>query len=153
MEGYDLAQICLNGHVICSMAITHPNSKRDHCTICGAKTIMNCPNCDNQIKGYYHSPGIISLAEYKPPRFCEKCGEPYPWVKYKIEASRELVDLMESLSEFEKNDLKASIEDLIRDSAKTSVAKIKLEKYLAIVDNSISDGLTDLLKDTIKGEI
>lgn len=150
MQGYDVAQICLNGHVICSMAIAHPNNRRDHCTTCGARTIMNCPNCDNPIKGYYHAPGVISLIDYHPPRFCEKCGEPYPWIKFKLEASRELVDLIESLSDYEKNDLKISIEDLIRDSAKKAVSKIKFQKYLIKIDNSISDGLKDLLKDCLK---
>ena len=151
MEGYDVAQICINGHVVSSMASNQSN-RRDHCNKCGAKTIMNCQKCNYPIQGYYHSPGVISLLDFHPPRFCEKCGEPFPWIKYRIDASRELVDLIEYFTLEEKNDLKNSIEDLIRETSKISVARIKLKKYLAKVDLSISEGINDLLKDTLTDE-
>jgi len=51
---YDTAQICTNGHVINSMARSEPKHNKKFCDKCGAKTIMNCPNCNSPIRGDYH---------------------------------------------------------------------------------------------------
>jgi len=151
MEGYDVAQICINGHVISSMAANIGN-RQEFCNVCGAETIMACQKCKYPIKGYYHSPGVILLLDFNPPRFCEKCGEPFPWIKSKIEASKELIDLVEHFSDDERNDLKNSIEDIIRDSPKISVARIKLKKYLSKIDHSIANSINDLIENSTKGE-
>jgi hypothetical protein len=151
MEGYDVAQICINGHVISSMA-SNPNYRKEFCNICGAVTIMVCQKCKAPIKGYYHSPGVISLIDFNPPRFCERCGEPFPWIKSRLDASKELIDLIEHFSDEEKDDLKNSIEDIIRDSPKISVARIKLRKYLSKIDISIADGINNLIDSSQKIE-
>ena len=51
---YDTAQICINGHVINSMSISHPEHNKKFCDKCGALTITNCPKCNTPIKGHYH---------------------------------------------------------------------------------------------------
>jgi hypothetical protein len=153
MEGYDVAQICVNGHVISSMAGSNVQYRQEHCNKCGAKTIMSCQKCNKPINGYHHVPGVIGFFDYNAPRFCEYCGEAFPWIKSKIESSKELVDLMDSLTVQEKDDLKESIEDLVRETSKVPVAKVKLKKYLAKVDSGISDGIKDILKDTLSDEI
>lgn len=153
MDGYDIAQICLNGHVITSMAGSSPNFKKDFCKECGSQTITNCQECSKPIKGYYHVSGVIGGFEYEAPRFCDSCGNPLPWVKTKIETVRELVALIESISESERQDLQESIIELISDTSKVPIAKVKLKRYLANIDSDISDGIREVLKDVLNEKI
>src|SRR5262245_11220774 len=86
MEGYDVMQVCLNGHMITEFAQSQPESKRDHCQKCGAPTITHCTDtaCSTKIKGHLSVPGVIGgyrSDDDPPPAFCEKCGKPYPWTK------------------------------------------------------------------------
>lgn len=149
MEGYDVAQICLNGHVISAMAYGYPQFKKDFCNKCGEKTIMACQKCNLPIKGEYHVPGFVGSSKYNIPRFCEGCGKPYPWIDTKLQAAFELIDLMDSLNEDELKDFKISVEDLVRESTKVAVAKVKVKRYMTRVDNDVSKGLSDLLKDIL----
>lgn len=88
---YDIAQICLNGHVITSATKTAPKLKRRFCDKCGAPTITECPNCGADIRGYYHVPGELTLAAtYRLPKFCRDCGVAYPWTESLLEAAHEL---------------------------------------------------------------
>ena len=153
MDGYDIAQICTNGHVITSMADSSPDFKKDFCKRCGYKTICNCVECNQPIKGYYHVSGVIGGSSYEPPRFCDSCGSTFPWIKVKIEAANELVELIETLSPDEKKDFQSAIDELIRETAKVPVAKVKLKKYLSKVNSDISDGIRDVLRDTLSKEL
>lgn len=73
-QTWDTARICLNGHVLTSHLSLHPDVG-NYCKRCGAKAIDHCPLCDAPVKGEpFHSFG-----SFKPPRFCDNCGEPYPW--------------------------------------------------------------------------
>ena len=154
MDGYDIAQICLNGHVIASTAGSSPEFRKKRCDICGGVTIMNCPSCNEHIKGYYHVSGVISFnMHYDLPRFCQNCGKPYPWIESKLIVAHELVDLMDTLNQEEKDDLKESIEELVKETSKVPVAKVKLKRYLLKVDSDISDGLKDILRDTLNDEL
>jgi hypothetical protein len=154
MEGYDIAQVCFNGHVICSTAGSSPQFRKSRCNICGEKTLMNCPNCNSKIKGYYHVEGFLDVnMHYELPRFCEDCGEAYPWIGVKVNTAIELVDLIENLTPNEKSDLQDSIKELVKESAKVPIAKVKLKKYLLKVNSDISDGIKDVLKDTLRTEL
>ncbi len=80
MGVYDAQQVCLNGHQVTTSYHRAPEFRRDFCTVCGAKTIYKCDKCGIDIKGYYHVEGVISFSDRTPiPKFCEKCGEKYPW--------------------------------------------------------------------------
>lgn len=149
---YDIAQVCLNGHTITEMAGDHPEHKRDRCEDCGERTICECQKCNESIQGYYHS-GVIGIFEYTPPRFCQKCGEPFPWIATKLETAKEIVDMMDSLNQQEKEDLKSSIIELVKETAKVSIAKVKLKRYLKKVDSDISDGLKEVLVDVLSEEL
>ena len=105
MEGYDVAQICLNGHVITSTAGSSPQFRKNRCKKCGAETIMKCLHCNQNIKGYYHVPGVIDMQmHYNLPRFCENCGKPYPWTEANINSVYEIIEFIDSFSEKEKYD-------------------------------------------------
>lgn len=154
MDGYDIAQICLNGHIIASTAGSSPQFQKKRCDSCGEATIMNCQHCKDKIKGYYHVSGLFDAEmHYDIPRFCENCGKPYPWIETKLETAMELIDLMDNLKKEEQKDLKESIEELVRETSKVPVAKVKLKRYIKRVDSDISDGLLDVLRDTLSDKL
>lgn len=86
---FDTMQACLNGHVITSMAKTHPENLKKRCPDCGAETITQCPKCEAEIQGYEHIPGVAHIGSSGPPAYCHECGEPYPWTKDKSASDAE----------------------------------------------------------------
>lgn len=153
-EGYDIAQICLNGHVVNSMALTSSNHNKKFCDQCGASTIMECPHCKSKIKGPYHYPNIISIGlGYDAPKFCDNCGNKYPWTETQLQVTRELIELADQLNAAEKEDLNVNIEELVKESPKVPVAQIKVKKLLSKVDKNISDGIHDALAEIISDTI
>ena len=49
---YDVAQICLNGHVINAYAKSEPNRNQKFCDECGASTMMQCEQCNTDINTF-----------------------------------------------------------------------------------------------------
>ena len=135
MGYYDVAQVCLNGHVITRNAESAPELRREFCPKCGEPTIMKCPHCQAPIPGEYHIEGVAVVRRHvpPPPKFCHACGAPYPWTERKIEAAKVLADEMENLSPSEKNELKQSLDELYRDTPKTEVAAFRFKKIMAKV--------------------
>lgn len=142
---YDTAQICMNGHVVNSMADSTPQSNQKHCTECGAETITACPECKAQIRGYYHVPGVIGSFGYEKPNYCHNCGEAYPWTVASLEAAAELADELEGLSVKEQQQLKDSFPDLVRDTPKTIVAEIRFKKLMKKAGSEAYEGMKAIL--------
>lgn len=153
MDGYDIAQICLSGHVITSTAGSAPQFKQDRCKTCGDSTITNCVNCGKLIKGYYHVSGVDFRMHYNRPRFCENCGQAYPWITSQLEGINELIELIETLPHDQKDDLKECIQDLIKENSRVPVATVKLKRYLLKADEDISVGLKDMLNQILSDKI
>lgn len=150
METFDIAQICLNGHVITEMAGDHPEYRKEFCTECGEKTITSCQNCNTNIKGYHRVSGVIGIFDdYDKPKYCEKCGKPFPWTSRQLDAAKELIDLTDNLNSEEKADLKSSIDDLVKDGPKTIVAQVKYKKYIGKAGSEIAKGIKDVLVDVV----
>ena len=123
----DNAQICLNEHVINSMARTYPSSDYKYCDECGAEIITACQKCNTPILGAHHTPDRGIICDYSPPQFCHDCGEPFPWTKSKLETAKELANRLEGLSERDRDMLKESIENLIKDSPRTKLAEVQFK--------------------------
>jgi hypothetical protein len=151
-KGYDTAQICLNGHVINSMATAYSNHNKKFCDECGAATITACPSCSANIKGDYHSE-VVSFAEFLTPKFCDNCGSQYPWTKTQLQVARELIELADELNQDQKDDLKINLEELVKESPKVPVAQIKVKKLLSKVDKDISKGIHEALAEIISETI
>jgi len=129
---YDVAQICLNGHVITTMANGASARRQKFCETCGQQTTTACAKCNATIRGYYSVPGVISIGgEYDLPRFCYECGDPYPWTSSKLQAAHNLADELDDLSDAERNTLKKSFDELVHDSPNTEVAAVRVKKILA----------------------
>lgn len=80
-EGYDVQQVCINGHQISDSIRSYPQHKKDFCDRCGAKTISKCEKCNKDIKGHYHLDGVITSRSAKVPSNCDSCGSPFPWTE------------------------------------------------------------------------
>ncbi len=126
-DGYDVAQICINGHPTTSALTIVPGAAKNFCDKCGAATITACQHCEHPIRG--SSTEGISLG-YSPPQFCENCGEPYPWTAAKLEAVNELSALLDDLSDEEKQEIEESIRELSSDTPKTPLAAAKVRRLL-----------------------
>lgn len=133
MEGYDTAQVCRNGHAVNSMAASSPQYNESFCGECGAATLTACEGCGSPIRGYYHSDVVVIGSRFKPSAYCYQCGRPYPWTEGAISAARELADEIDGLTPDERETLKGTLDDLVRDSARTQVAALRFKKLAAKV--------------------
>ncbi len=146
---YDTAQICLNGHEVNSMAASHPQSNQNYCAQCGAKTITACPGCNTPVRGYYHVPGVIGFFDYNKPAYCYHCGNAFPWTASSLEAASELVDELDVLSADEKQQLKDSFPDLVRDTPKTAVAESRFKRLTKKAGTEAVGGMRAILIDVV----
>ena len=142
---YDTAQICLNGHTANSMSVFLPQSNKKFCDECGAPTITTCQSCNTPIKGYYHIPGVFGPCHYSPPSFCHNCGKPYPWLEAKLRAAQELSDELDTLTTNEKDILKKSLDDIIRNTPQTPVAATRFKKLIAKAGPETAKAFKDIL--------
>lgn len=146
---YNTAQVCMNGHVINSMADEYPESNAPYCDQCGEKTITACPDCNAKIKGHYNVPGVVSFAGYQKPGFCDSCGKQYPWTQRTQEAIYELIEFSDKLSDTEKADFKDSVNNLLVQSPKTNTAVVKFKTYAQKTGKEIAGGIKDIIVDVV----
>src|SRR5690242_10371116 len=78
----DVMQVCLGGHVITDVLVSHPESGSSHCDRCGAPTLSRCPTCGNDIPGAAGPPGVATIGRREPPRHCPACGARFPWAEH-----------------------------------------------------------------------
>ena len=108
---------------------TRPVTK-DHCDKCGAPTIRACLSCQRAIRGFYHS-GVLGFgSKNKAPAFCYKCGKPFPWTDAGLRAAEELADELDGLTSDERESLKKSLHDLVRETPRTRVAETRFKKTM-----------------------
>ena len=81
------------------------------------------------------------------PIFCPDCGTPYPWTEAKLKAAKELADLLEDLSPEERELLKKSFDDIVRDTPRTAVAATQFKRLAAKVGKTMAEELRKLVVD------
>lgn len=149
-RSYDVAQICLNGHVINTRSEGSPDHNTKHCADCGEKTITSCRDCGGKIRGALS--GVYNLGSDPAPGYCTECGKPYPWTQSKIEAFQDLVDLS-SLNQDSKTILLDGIIYVIRDTPKTEAVCAKFAKIIPKLkpqESSIISILSNMATDHAK---
>ncbi|MBC8278161.1 MAG: DUF2321 domain-containing protein [FCB group bacterium] len=149
MGEFDVGQVCLNGHAVNGSYRNNPLSNKNHCERCGAKTIIECLNCETAIQGVYRSDIFFGLPNWQPPAYCHNCGEPFPWTESTIEAAQELANEIEELNDGERAMLADSIEDLVKDSPMTKVAATRFNKLMLKVGKDTLLVFRELLIDVI----
>jgi hypothetical protein len=143
---HDTAQICLNGHLITDIAQSAPELRKPYCDRCGDQTITACLSCQALIRGHYHVPGVVSFSHRDaPPRYCHECGEPYPWTERSLKAARELTDELDALTSDERAQLKGSLDDLVRETARTQVATLRFKRLVAKAGSGVVDMFKEIL--------
>ena len=144
---YDVAQICENGHVANSMARDHAASNQDHCDKCGAPTIMACPSpsCQTPIRGFYHASVPSIFDTYAVPRFCYKCGKPFPWTETALDSAKKLVEELDQLDRDEKDKLNGSIGELVQDSPKSQVAAVRFKRLMEKAGGPAADAMRGIV--------
>ena len=146
---YDSAQICRNGHVINAAATSFPEMNATFCDRCGARAVSVCPVCRAPIRGEYHISGTLSLAPFSAPAYCSSCGQPFPWTEERIEAALALADEMEHLSPRERELLKQSIEDIVRDTPRSPTAITRFKRLVARAGRGAAESLREILVDIV----
>lgn len=152
---YDTAQICTNGHVINEQLKSSPHIKKKFCDRCGAPTITKCQYCRFTIKGTYHFGSNIS--SWVRPSFCPDCGKPYPWTEAALKAAQEYSDELENLSPEERDLLKKSIDDIVRETPQATVAVSRFKRLVAkagpVAADMYREILLPLLSEAVKRTI
>lgn len=146
---YDVAQICLNGHVINSSVKRFPEDNRPFCDSCGMRTITKCQECKSEIPGYQYVPGIISVSPFRTPAFCSNCGAAYPWTESRLQVARELALELEGLAEEERLILEQNLDDIVTDSPRTTLAATKWKLVLSRAGKEAAGIFREVLTDVI----
>ena len=147
MAFYRTAQICLNGHMINDSYEKYPESNKNFCPQCGAKTITQCPSCGAKIHGYYDCDVVVVGSETPVESYCYNCGEPYPWTKSAIENATLLIQEEEKLSERLKVTVVESLPDIITETPKTNLAVVRLKKCFASAGKFTADAIRQFVID------
>lgn len=135
---YDFAQVCLNGHVVNAAREVTPHYSQDFCSACGAETVVKCGDCGTfirgallreQISGRWSQIGGL-FRDQAPPRFCARCGKPYPWTRASLDAAREMTAQLLTLSPDEREAMAKSLPDLISETPRTVVAATGFKRLM-----------------------
>jgi hypothetical protein len=108
---YDVALVCLNGHIVNDRFVASPQFNKKFCDKCGEATIAACPACNKPIQGDYIDPSytVVGMGQVPAPGFCQHCGKPFPWTDRKLAAAKEMADELEGLSPDEREKLKQTL--------------------------------------------
>lgn len=150
--GYDTAQICKNGHVITRGFHDMPEFRQKFCDKCGEETIIACPHCNTEIRGFLRD--SISFSAAVAPRYCFECGKAYPWTERKLEVFQEYANELDELNPAEKKELQEAVTDLVRSTPKAPVAEKKFKRIVAKLGKdsyeAVKGILTDVASETLK---
>lgn len=152
-EVWDVALVCTNGHLVNDRSRGNPSLNASYCSLCGAHAISACPGCREPIPGYlYQLSGAARLSAApsgrpleRVPQYCHACGRPLPWTERAMSGARALIREIASLEPYERDQLRRSIDDIIRETPKTAVAVVRINKVLARVGGAHAEALRDLL--------
>lgn len=149
MGRYLTAVVCLNGHMVTDSLESAPAVASAHCSECGAKTATRCSHCNENIRGHYQVDGVFTTRRAPVRKFCHACGKAYPWTEARLTAAREYADEIDALSSDEKEVLKKSLDELIKDSPQTNVAGVRFKKLMAKAGKESAAALRDIVVDVV----
>jgi hypothetical protein len=127
-----------------------PELSTKFCSDCGAGTLAACEACKTSIRGYYHVEGFISVSNRTPvPRYCYSCGASFPWTEAAVEAAREMTETLDGLTDAERERLKKSLDDLVRDTPRTDVAATWFKKLMVKAGAEGASGMKSVLVNVV----
>ena len=107
-DRYRSAAVCRRGHAA-SAALESVPLAGDFCSQCGSPVLRACTKCEARIRGSRY--GIAG--GYRPPDFCDRCGEAHPWASRQamLYRLRDQLD-SEALEDAERRKLEQLLEKL-----------------------------------------
>lgn len=132
MEQYDIAQICLNGHIRNDGIYCHPEKSETYCSESGAETITQCPTCNANIQGsridtMWHGERYTHGLTYDP-KHCKHCGKAYPWTESKIATAIQILMEFGNLDEEEKKTIEKDINNIAKDIPEAELSAMRLKR-------------------------
>lgn len=147
---HEVALACLNGHLL--NVITSPTLPLGvrFCKICGAELVTQCQECGASITEFRApAPGISVPFGRLLPAFCHSCGQPYPWTQSKLAAAQDLIEELAAIEPHEREILKKSLDDLVRETPHMPVAETRFKRLVAKAGAGAADTLKALLVDVL----
>jgi len=145
MGYHDVAQICLNGHVITDVYKSSPEFRKAYCPKCGQPTITQCPSCGANIQGQYNDEGFVDVSVFPAPDYCHNCGKPYPWTEAKLSAISELLKLEEQIQESDIATMQEILPDILAETPKSKVAEAKFKIIMRKVGKATYEAVKDII--------
>jgi hypothetical protein len=97
---------------------------------------------------------VVFLDELEPPKYCRKCGKPFPWTAAGLEAARELIKTADGLDDNERAALANSVDDLVADTPRTPTAvqkaRVLVGKMAKPAQDAFSKIITSLATEAVK---
>jgi len=160
-EAWDVALVCLGGHLLNDRVRGDPSRNQDQCPTCGSEAISACPGCREPVPGFHYAqgydraspsfPGGRALAA--PPRYCPACGRPFPWTERAMSAARQVIREMAALDLHERDQLRRSIDHIIRQTPQTPQAVRRINDALSRIGGESAEGLRELFLSIASAEI
>jgi hypothetical protein len=144
VPGYDIAQICRNGHVVNSSTQRQSAHCEKFCAGCGSETITACPKCDTPIRGMYWG-GLTQY--YSRPAHCSSCGKPFPWTQAALTAASEYA--AEVRLEVEQSEFADIIENLVKDTPSTPLAASRFGQIMSKATPVAVEGFKAILVNVV----
>jgi hypothetical protein len=146
-DGYDVAQVCLNGHEANATFTRMPENNKSYCDKCGEKTITECPACNKPIRGYFW--GSLSTGPYDVPHHCIQCGKPYPWTERRKAAALELFAELLHMGKEHQEELSRDLDAVAVDVPRTKPAALKIGTMIAKAGKESADMLRGVLVEIV----
>ena len=134
-QGYDVMQVCLNGHQITDSAELLPHHMKPFCPDWGERTIIACPECSAPIQG--HLKGVLSVHQSQVRNNCHQCGTAYPWRQHALAAAIEILEM--ELEGQDATSAAALVPAIATDTPRTEIAAMKLRKLLGTMSKPAYD--------------
>jgi len=138
LDKYDVLQVCENGHKITDCYNNNPEERKKFCQECGAPTLTSCSRCGVEIQGapmevVENLDAQLSRRRLRPvrqadiPKYCQNCGEPYPWTQARIRTAIQNLVEFGDLNEEEKKTIAQDVQNIAKDvpEAELSARRIK----------------------------
>ena len=145
---YDVAQVCVNGHVVNDKARKNPEYNAPFCDKCGGATIICCTECASYIQGDFVGGRIafISSQTMAPPSFCPQCGHAHPWTDSKIKAAIEMF-AEEVTDAAEQKAFQDNLNAISKDTPQVEVAAVRIRKQIAMLGKSAGVSILKMVVD------
>ena len=157
---WDVALVCLGGHLINDRVRGDPSRNHEQCPTCGSEAISTCPGCREPVPGFHYDQGNDPASSHPrgrtlsaPPRYCPACGRPFPWTERVMSAVRMVIREMAALDGYERDQLRRSIDHIIRQTPQTAQAVRQINDALSRIGGESAQALRELFMSIASAEV